>query len=168
MNDIMTPSSSSTPSYIAKDSAYGEMTPLVRQFFSRLVKLPLGVWIGISVPKEGWASDPLLAQRSEDPEEAQARAKLRRIMDQMPVALSRAKRRVHDITDIAAGLTNEAVHAPMTRAAVTAVLALIARPYLSAHEFVRLYQPFAQLIPVEALEAGAHANRPVDRRTTSM
>ncbi len=163
MNDIMTPSSSSAPFYIARDSTYGEMTPLVRQFFSRLMKLPLGVWIAISEPKEGWATDPLLAQRSDDPEEAVARAKLRRVMDQMPGALTRAKRRVHDITDVAAGLTAEAVHAPMTRAAVTAVLALIARPYLSAQEFVRLYHPFAELIPVEALEAAAHAHHPQHR-----
>lgn len=167
MNDLMTPSSSSTPFYIARDSTYGEMTPLVRQFFSRLMKLPLGAWIGISVPKEGWATDPLLAQRSDDPEEAEARAKLRRIMDQMPGAVTRAKRRVHDITDVAAGLTSEAVHAPMTRAAVTAVLALIARPYLSAQEFVRLYHPFADLIPVEVLEAAARAPHPGARRPTS-
>jgi hypothetical protein len=158
MNDIMTPASGPTPIGAARNATYGEMTPVVQAFFARLTRLPLEAWIRISVPKAEWASDVALVEKPDtDPETASARARLRSVMEQMPSALVRAKRRVYDITDVASGLTAEAVRAPMTRAALTAALALIARPYLSAQEFVRLYHPFSELIPVETLEAAALA-----------
>jgi hypothetical protein len=145
---------SRAPFYISRETTYGEMTPLVQQFFSRLVKLPLEAWVRASVRLDR-ATEALTDQSVEDSAGAAARAKLRQVMDEMPAALTRAKRRVHDISDVATGITAEAVRGPMTKAAVTASLALIARPYLSAQEFVRLYYPFAEIIPVETLERAA-------------
>lgn len=165
MNDLAASSPGRGPYHAARESAYGEMTPMVQQFFARLMRLPLEAWIRRSPPKAGWASDIMLADRSDDEGSTSlARARLRSIMDQMPSALARAKHRVHDITDCTAGLAAEAVRAPMTRAALTAALALIARPYLTADEFARLYSPFAELIPVEALEVAARY-RPGDHLT---
>ncbi len=160
MNDLTPMGSGEVPFYAARGSAYGVMTPVVQQFFARLMRLPLETWIRTSTPKEGWATDSMLASRADDGGAAAlARAKLRRIMDEMPSALGRAKRRVHDITDCTAGFAAEAVRAPMTRAALTAALALVARPHLTADEFRHLYGPFAELIPVESLEL-ASRNRP--------
>lgn len=128
---------------------YGDRTPAVQQFFSGLRRLPLDAWArgsrSVRIDPQGRAEEPM--------ELKAARAKLRLALDRMPRALGRAKGRVKDIIEVASDFTDTKVTcAAMQRVAITAVLALIARPYLAEDEFAMLYGPFAELIPIE--EAG--------------
>lgn len=134
-----------TPSLLAQ-LPYGDRTGAVQQFFSRLTRMPLDAWARVA---ESVRLDP--QGRSDEPEELKAaRAKLRLAMDRFPRALGRAKSRVQDIAEVAADFTEtKHLSAAMQRVALTAVLALIARPYLSEEEFALLYGPFATLIPID-------------------
>jgi hypothetical protein len=73
----------------------------------------------------------------------------------MPGPVARADRHVRAFSNVAQGMVDEAALARMHRVALTAVLAIIAQPHLSASDFALLYSPFASLIPVEELDPAA-------------
>lgn len=129
--------------------AYGDAddNTLLREFFTRLRKVPLSSWIDAAVPfvdvrgDDDFESEPTAA----------ARARLRAIVDRMPAGLTLAKSRVQDYAAVAEGFAPHGVVSRMKRVALTAALALLARPHLSKADFDRLYKPFSALIPVEEL-----------------
>ena len=138
---------------------YGTMTRQVLAFYSRLSKLPLDDWSSVSHTMPRVRASPVdifvaMTEPDDDSLEAAAaaRARLRAVMDTMPGALARAKNRVRSISGVAEGLVADGTLARMQRVALIAVLALIARPHLSADDFDCLYRPFATLIPVDDLE----------------
>lgn len=132
----------------AMAAAYGDRTQILQRFLNHLRRLPLESWMRIA------ESAPMaLTDRAEEPEEVRAaRVRLRAVMDTMPVALRQAKRRVHDIADATAGFTPRTLNASMKRVALTAALALVARPYLFENDFAALYAPFSEAIPPEVTD----------------
>ena len=138
---------------------YGSMTRHVLAFYARLARLPLDDWSGVSqaVARVRATLDELEVAVAEPDAEsleaaAAARARLRVVMDALPGPLTRAKRRVRGIASVAEGIVAPGAQARMERVALIAVLALIARPHLSAEDFELLYRPFSSLIPLRELD----------------
>jgi uncharacterized protein (DUF2342 family) len=119
----------------------------VMEFYLRLRRLPLGEWAR--------AASQAAAESASDPEQpstcAIARARLRDISERMPRAVTRIRSRVHDLVSMAEGFVSVAEMRQMKKAALTAALALAAREELGETDFLRLYGPFATLIPHEHL-----------------
>ena len=122
-------------------------TVVLREFFLRLRKIPLSSWIGAALP----LADVHPEDQFESPLTSAARARLRTICDGMPASCNMARARVHDYVTVAEGFAPPAVVSRMKRVALTAALALVARPHLTAAEFARLYGPFTSLIPADEL-----------------
>lgn len=146
MNDA--PDWTMVPAPIVEHAGGGaDDNTVLREFFTRLRRVPLSAWIDAAVPfadvrgEDDFESEPTAA----------ARARLRAIVDRMPAGLTLAKARVQDYVAVAEGFAPHGVVSRMKRVALTAALALIARPYLSPADFERLYKPFAALIPVSEL-----------------
>ena len=147
MNDA--PDRTTTVSAASGERAGGDAddNTVLREFFTRLRKVPLSAWIDAAVPfadvrgEDDFESGPTAA----------ARARLRAIVDRMPAGLTLAKARVQDYAGVAEGFAPHGVVSRMKRVALTAALALIARPHLSKSDFERLYKPFSSLIPVNEL-----------------
>lgn len=146
MNDAHEWTTVPAPSVELNGGAADESTVL-REFFARLRKVPLSAWINAAVP----LADVRGSDDFESDSTARARARLREIMDRMPAGVSLAKARVQDYIAVAEGFVPHGVVSRMKRVALTAALALIARPHLSRSEFERLYGPFANLIPADEL-----------------
>ena len=133
--------------YVDHPAGSADDNTVLREFFARLRKVPLSAWIDAAVPfadvrgEDDFESEPTAA----------ARARLRAIVDRMPAGLTLAKERVQDYAAVAEGFAPHGVVSRMKRVALTAALALLARPLLSQAEFDRLYKPFSALIPVEEL-----------------
>lgn len=125
---------------------YGASTAAVQHFFARLKTLRLNDWAAA-----GRAASPFADVPSASPARAEAVERLNRIMDDMPHERLRADRRIDDIAAAAVGFTNDADTGAMRRSALTAALALIARPHLGEEDFRALYEPFASLIPCEEI-----------------
>ena len=120
---------------------------VLREFFTRLRKIPLAAWIDAAVPFADVRGD----DDFESEPTAAARARLRAVVERMPNGLTLAKARVQDYAAVAEGFAPHGVVSRMKRVALTAALALIARPHLSRGDFERLYRPFATLIPANEL-----------------
>ena len=119
----------------------------VMEFYLRLRRLPLGEWARAASE----AAETAAAEGTEASTCAIARARLRDIMERMPRAVTRIRRRVQDLVSMAEGFVSVADMRQMKKAALTAALALAAREELGEADFMRLYGPFAQLIPHEQL-----------------
>lgn len=138
----------------------------VRRFLNCLHRLPLRAWIDAAVTDpQGERPLPMAPvadalQTTEewerttlaDPDVA-ARHRLREIVQQLPHAAVRVRRRIETMAGVADGFAHPAVTLRMTRVARTAAFALLARDQLSDDEFRRLYRPFAHVIPLD--EVGA-------------
>jgi hypothetical protein len=120
---------------------------VVLPFLVRLKRVPLATWMRASLPLADGPDD----DDFDSPLSAAARARLRAIVEHMPSGVNFARSRVHDYVAVAEGFAPPVVVMRMKRVALTAALALLARPHLSAAEFDRLYGPFATLIPPSEL-----------------
>ena len=69
----------------------------------------------------------------------------------MPGAVTRVRGRVLELVSCAEGFFRPDTLRRMKKAALTAAIALTARPQLAQEEFDRLYEPFAGVIPLEDL-----------------
>lgn len=143
------------------DARHGELPPLAAGFLERLRRLPLGSWADAARALDESGGLTLSGDVSAPLTDA-ARARLRWLMDEMPGVTTKARRRVHDLAAVAQGFLHPREVARMKKAALTAVLALVARPDLDDDEFARLYAPFATLLPLEALAGGAEDRRGAD------
>lgn len=123
--------------------AGGDETAVLLPFFERLKRMPLATWMRAGMP----LADGPAEHDFDSPMSAAARARLRAIVDHMPSGVRLARSRVHDYVAVAEGFAPPAIVLRMKRVALTAALALLARPHLSPAEFERLYGPFMRLIP---------------------
>jgi hypothetical protein len=131
-----------------------ELPPVVVEFNQRLRKLPLGAWADAAVQnEEPGRVEPPAAGEQLPPTEA-ARARLRQIADDMPSVVTQTRRYVHDLVGVAECFVEPEVVARMKKTALTAALALVARPALGEEDFARLYAPFADFIPPNGLGVG--------------
>jgi hypothetical protein len=146
MNDAHEWTTVPAPSVELTGGSADEATVL-REFFTRLRKIPLSAWIDAAVPLADVRGD----DDFESEPTAMARARLRAVVDRMPGGLTLAKSRVQDYAAVAEGFAPHGIVSRMKRVALTASLALIARPHLSRTEFERLYRPFEKLIPADEL-----------------
>lgn len=128
----------------------GDPTPLARAFFAALRRLPLSTWVAVA--RLTWRSkeEPF----TESAEYRLARRRLRQVLDGMPWMVGWVKRQVGDTVDVATAFLPGVAPKPLMRVALIAAFALVARPYLSQTDFLRLYEPFAGLIPPEELLRG--------------
>lgn len=150
------PSSAPLPPALASE-IYDRRIATARGFHQRLLHLPLGRWVEVALsdPHAERAPDDCLiaASPSDVLQDAAARARLRAVLDQRPALVSQIRQRVVATAAAARGFTSDAVVSRMTRVALCAALAIIARPDLEDDEFERLYRPFERLIPVNELPA---------------
>jgi len=116
-------------------------------FYERLRHIPLGVWAAA-------AATPTATDVAPGGTATDARHRLRQIVDGMPHVAAQSRRRVLDLVAAAEGFVHPSVLARMKKSALTAALALVARPALDEDDFAQLYGPFATLIPPHALAAG--------------
>lgn len=116
-------------------------TRIVVRFCERLRHLPLGVWADASERVE--RADSLARA---------ARGRLRQTVERMPWAKGHVTPRVNELVSVAEGFVAPGTTARMKKVAVTAALALVARPDLSDEDFKWLYAPFADTIPLDSLE----------------
>lgn len=123
-----------------------EIPVAVKRFSERLRHIPLGVWAEVSE-----RLDDETADTRHGPNAAAARARLRQIADTMPGAVSRVRGRVLELVSCAEGFFRPDTLRRMKKAALTAAIALAARPQLAQEEFERLYEPFSGVIPVDDL-----------------
>lgn len=133
-----------------------ELPAIVVDFYQRLRQLPLGVWVDAAQavePTTGRVEPP--APGEQLPPADAARARLRSIADGMPSIVTQTRRFVHDLVGVAECFVHPAIVARMKKAALTAALALVARPALGEEDFARLYAPFAGFIPPSVLGAGS-------------
>jgi hypothetical protein len=140
-----------------------EIPVSVLRFSDRLRHLPLGIWAELAERiGQAHADDgaPIATI-----ELAVARHRLRQVADGMPSAVTRVRGRILEMVSCAEGFFRPEVLLRMKKVALTAALALAARPYLAPEEFNRLYEPFAAVIPLEDLgvapAAAFEGDRPV-------
>ena len=121
-------------------------------FYERLRHVPLGLWAAAaeSVPTRAPSRRPDGGPVTPG---AAARARLRRAVNGMPGVVAQSRRRVLDLVSAAEGFVHPSSIARMKKSALTAALALGARPALGEEDFAQLYAPYAALIPLQALAA---------------
>jgi hypothetical protein len=139
-----------------------EIPVSVKRFSERLRHLPLGVWAELSDRIEDVNDSDLGAYPNRNTIAA-ARARLRQVADEMPGAVTRVRGRVLELVSCAEGFFRPDTVRRMKKAALTAAIALTARPQLAQEEFDRLYEPFAGVIPLEDLivaQAPTQGDRP--------
>lgn len=140
-----------------------EIPVSVQRFSERLRHVPIGRWAELA--DRVTLSRSADAPYADDPNAtAAARARLREIADGMPGAVTRVRGRILELVSCAEGFFRPDVLRRMKKVALTAALALTARPYLAPEEFDRLYEPFASTIPLSDLvapTAPVHGDRPI-------
>jgi hypothetical protein len=138
---------------------YGAMTAEVSAFLARLRRTPADAWFRqasadehiVAKLRAGTAAASLAERRAEPREDRLARARLRTIMDSMPIVARRVRRRIDEELGVLDGIATVGTLTQMRRAARLAACAVAARRLLTDDEFDRLYRPFATLIPPEEL-----------------
>ncbi len=130
-----------------------------RGFHQRLLHLPLGRWVEVAMtdPHADRAPVDELVRFGELVDDvardAEARARLRAVLDAYPAMVAQIRARVASTAAAARGFTSDDIVSRMTRVALCASLAIVARPDLADDEFARLYRPFERLIPINELPA---------------
>lgn len=140
-----------------------EIPVAVKRFSERLRHIPLGVWAEVSERLEDETVDTV--RRGSNA--AEARAKLRLIADTMPGAVIRVRGRVLELVSCAEGFFRPDTLRRMKKAALTAAIALAARPHLAQEDFERLYEPFSGVIPLEDLAVPPSPALQADRSVVS-
>lgn len=130
----------------------GELPPVALAFLEHLRRLPLGAWAdaGRRLAELDEHERRTLRSAGSNPDAA-VRAVLRRLVNANPRVAAQARLRVLNLSAVAHGFVHPADVARMKKAALAAVLALIARPELGERRFAAVYEPFATLIPLAAL-----------------
>lgn len=140
-----------------------EIPVSVMRFSERLRHLPLGIWAELADRVGQRRTDD--GATGVDASAAAARHRLRQVVDDMPGAVTRVRGRIHELIACAEGFFRPDVLLRMKKVALTAALALTARPHLAPEEFDRLYEPFAAVIPLEDLMVAtgvpSNGDRPV-------
>jgi hypothetical protein len=129
----------------------GELPPAVVGFLERLRRLPLGAWVEAGRRLEELDRDERAVHGRARPSLGSVRARLREVVDRSPHVVARARHRVLDQAAVAQGFVHPAELSRMKKAALAAVLALVARPTLGEERFARVYEPFAGIIPLDSL-----------------
>ena len=141
---------------------YGTMSSQVISFFHHLRRVPIETWLRFADADPHVAGDerprdtsltPAVQLLLESQADRLARARLREVMETMPGAVQRIRRRIDDELAAIEGIAPAHAVTRMRRAARLAACAVAARPSLSPAEFERLYRPFRMLIPPGALAA---------------
>lgn len=146
----------STPALTTTQEIRSAEIPLsVQRFSERLRHMPLGVWAELAERVNVHLADAPASREASA--SAAARARLREIADEMPGAVVRVRGRVLELISCAEGFLRPEVLVRMKKVALTAAIALAARPQLASEEFDRLYAPFASAIPLEELAAAGSA-----------
>lgn len=141
-----------------------ELPQVAFGFLEQLRRLPLGAWADAARRMDAHV---LVPPPPGTPASASsvARARLRHIVDDMPGVVGQTRRRVHDLAAVAQGFVHPAEVARMKKAALTAALAIVARPSLGEDDFERLYAPFAEHILLgEPAEQPGQAPSPTANR----
>jgi hypothetical protein len=141
-----------------------EIPVSVQRFSERLRHLPLGIWAELAERFDQGYTDDGMPNAMET---VAARHRLREIVDRMPNAVARVRSRVIGLVSCAEGFFRPEVLMRMKKVALTAALALAARPYLAPEEFERLYAPFAAVIPLEDLVLAPAASVDGERSVVS-
>lgn len=125
----------------------------VHAFLTALRRVPIGAWHRCAEACD-WmvgADEPLAAPPaalgSATPEARRAWERLCAALGTMPGLAARIRCRVDDELSVCDGIASAGAAARMRVAAQLAAAALAARPLLAAHDFERLYAPFAWLVP---------------------
>lgn len=139
------PAAAAEPTAARVDTVVDELGPAVRAFTLRLQKLPIGEWVELA------ARDANAEHVEPGEPDARARRRLRRIMDAHPHVVVRLRERISFTLAAADGFAPPSLLPRMHRVALTAALALAARHELAPGDFLRLYRPFAPVVPVEQL-----------------
>lgn len=138
-----------------------ELPVAVKRFSERLRHLPLGVWAEVSERMDDDETEPTPYTYDHNAAAA-ARARLREVADGMPGAVTRVRGRVLELVSCAEGFFRPDTLRRMKKVALTAAIALTARPQLAQEEFDRLYEPFSGVIPLEDLAvAPSQGDRPI-------
>jgi hypothetical protein len=124
---------------------YGPQTPAVRRFFERLARLAAREWGVVARAYQATWRDPALADADRALAAAFERTGRERARDAAVGPLVQLARAA---SAAGAGVEEDA----LAEVALAAALALIARDALSVDAFMRLYAPFAELIPAAALD----------------
>jgi hypothetical protein len=141
------------------DPYAGELPAVVADFLEQLRRLPLGAWAEAGRRLEELdARDRLLAGDAPGSDSA-VRAQLRQVVNEMPRVAAQARQRVMNVAAMAQGFVHPADLARMKKAALAAVLALVARPTLGEERFAAIYAPFAEHIPLDGTDAPPPAER---------
>ena len=132
--------------------ATSELPRVALAFLEQLGRIPLGAWAdaGRRLAELDAAEQRALAG-TEHGTDATARAVLRQLVNARPRVAAQARQRVLHLAAVGRGILRPSEVASMKKAALAAVLALVARPELGEHRFAALYEPFATLIPLEGL-----------------
>jgi hypothetical protein len=128
-----------------------EIPVSVQRFSERLRHLPMGMWAELS-ERTGQTSvaDARVAAHDANAG-AVARRRLREVANSMPGAVVRVRGKILEMVACAEGFVRPDVIARMKKVALTAAIALTARPHLAPDEFDTLYEPFAGAIPLADL-----------------
>jgi hypothetical protein len=133
-------------------STAGELPPVAFAFLEQLRRLPLGAWADAGRRlAELDEHERLALGRNGSDATATVRAVLRREVSAHPRVAAQARQRVLHLAAVAHGFLHPTDVARMKKAALAAVLALIARPELGEQRFAAVYDPFAALIPLATL-----------------
>ena len=150
--------------------AAGELPPVALAFLEQLRRLPLGTWADAGRRLAALDTHERRALgHTGDGSSATVRAVLRRVVNATPRVAAQARLRVLHLAAAAHGFVHPADVARMKKAALAAILALVARRELGEQRFAAVYEPFAALIPLASLPAadveiaGSDASRPPAR-----
>ncbi len=124
--------------------------PVVLAFLQRLKRLPLGIWADVAFTRTARTAD-VTVRNGAASSLAEARARLRKLIDTRPGLAARIRPRVYELAGVAEAFLHPAVVARMKKVGLTASLALGVRDHLSEEDFEQLYAPFAELIPIKEL-----------------
>jgi hypothetical protein len=128
---------------------YGAQTPAVRRFLQRLAALHPDEWQAAAAEWEALVGTPAFARADRSLQQVIERAALESARD---AALGPLLQLVRLPPPPGHPPDEPPPLAPVAEAALGAVLALVARDFLSASTFATLYAPFAARIPLDALE----------------
>ena len=145
-----------------------ELPPVALAFLERLRRVPLGAWAdaGRRLTELDERERRALG-RAGSGADAAVRAVLRRAVNARPRVAAQARQRVSHLAAVAQGFVHPADVARMKKAALAAVLALIARDELGEQGFAAVYEPFAELIPLAALPSAGGVVAEADDATAA-
>jgi hypothetical protein len=134
----------------------GDLPPVVAAFLERLRRLPLGAWAEAGRRLEEIdRRERETAGRPAADADTTVRTYLRQVVNEEPRVAAQARQRVLDLAAAAQGFVHPAEVSRMKKAALAAVLALVARPALGEERFAEIYEPFATLIPLASLSVAS-------------